>query len=289
MTKSPALPVYTKDFDTDERVMMMDLEEEGAYFRLLRVQWREGSIPSDLKSLAKLLRCHPKTASRVADKVLACFSPHPTLPGRLVNLKTERVREEQQAFLRGRSEAGKKGAKSRWGDGSAIGKAIAEPMREHRPAVAVAVAVAVPEETDSRKAVGDSAGKTVPPPNPLVNRPVLEARFYELARELGTLADLDPSEVAKKATTYKGGSYIRPEPMTDDRLAHSVASMERWARELRGQDEPDLPAARASPKAQQRVDTIKAGVMGGLTDDERGELEQRVHGAVRRLPGSRND
>lgn len=150
MKKAPAMPVYTKDFDTDERVLMMDLAEEGAYFRLLRLQWREGSIPADIPSIARILRVPPAQARRVWVKVGPCFKAHPEQAGRLVNGKTERVREEQAAYLKGKSDAGKKGASSRW---QSHPPAIASPLAEACPSVAVSVPVAVPVPVPEQSSV----------------------------------------------------------------------------------------------------------------------------------------
>jgi len=114
VSKAPALPLYTKDFDTDERVLLMSLEEEGAYNRLIRHQWREGSIPGDLRSLARILRITAGRARKLWSGVLkTCFDRHPS--GRLVNRKVETVREGQRNFHEVRSEAGMRGAEVRWG------------------------------------------------------------------------------------------------------------------------------------------------------------------------------
>jgi hypothetical protein len=159
LKKPPAFPVYTKDFDTDERVQLMDLAEEGAYGRLLRHQWREGSIPQDHKALAKILRVPRAKVSKLWPALAPCFQPHPSSPGRLINGKTERVRAQQEQFLRGRSEAGRRGAAVRYGS------AIAEPaMAEPLPSVSVAVAVPVSVSVPEQSSVVGNGGE--PPPTP---------------------------------------------------------------------------------------------------------------------------
>ena len=54
MKKSPAFQFYPKDFMSDEKQAVMELAEVGAYIRLICVCWEEGSIPRDMKRLAKL-------------------------------------------------------------------------------------------------------------------------------------------------------------------------------------------------------------------------------------------
>jgi len=232
LKKPPAFPVYTKDFDTDERVLLMDLAEEGAYFRLLRLQWREGSIPADHASLAKILRVPVARVDRLWPALSACFQAHPTEPGRLVNGKTERVREQQRQFLSGKSAAGKKGAVARWGDGTAIAKAVTPvPLAPVCPSVSVSVSV--PERMTERAIAPPSrlAPLSPPPdrPNPLVagRRVELEREALHLAAELAQLQDKDPIEVMQHAAHYEGArsSKLNPATMSDDRLANTVMDL----------------------------------------------------------------
>lgn len=232
MKKPPAFPVYTKDFDTDERVLLMDLAEEGAYFRLLRLQWREGSIPADHASLAKILRVPVARVDKLWTALSACFQAHPTEPGRLVNGKTERVREQQRQFLRGKSAAGKKGAAARWGDGTAIAKAaMPEPVATICPSVSVSVSV--PERMTERAIAPTAAMPTravsTDVPNPLVSgrRVELEREALHLAAEVAQLQDKDPIEVMQHAAHYEGArsSKLNPATMSDDRLANTVMDL----------------------------------------------------------------
>ncbi len=113
--KAPAFQVYTKDFDTDEKVMLMTLEQEGAYFRLLRVQWREGSIPQEHALLSVLCRVTAKRFTQsVWPGIAACFTESPE-PGRLANQRMEKERAKQEAYRRERSESGQRGNTKRHG------------------------------------------------------------------------------------------------------------------------------------------------------------------------------
>lgn len=124
----PAFQLYTKDFDTDENVMLMTCEQEGAYFRLLRVHWREGSIPADLDDLAALIRVQPqRLRAAIWPRVSRCFTADGAPDGRLVNPRMARDRASLDAFRGERSATGKRGAKARWSDGSGNGSAMAQP------------------------------------------------------------------------------------------------------------------------------------------------------------------
>jgi hypothetical protein len=99
--KLPFMPFYGVDFYDDEKVRLMDLEEEAVYMRLLWMQWREGSLPQQPAELARLARVEGITA-----RVMACFPP---AHGRRKNPRLERIRVEQSQTRERLSEAGKRG------------------------------------------------------------------------------------------------------------------------------------------------------------------------------------
>ena len=111
----PSYPWYPRDFMADEPVMLMTLEQEGAYRRLLDHQWLHGSIPSDFKQLAVI--CKSVTAAKMKalwTGIAECFVVVPDDDTRLINERLERVREEYVRFHAGRSAAGSKGNEVRW-------------------------------------------------------------------------------------------------------------------------------------------------------------------------------
>lgn len=133
MAKSPAFQFYPKDWQTDEKVMLMTLEQEGAYMRLLGHQWLHESIPADVESLARICRTDDETMGRIWEKVGTCFVE--AEDGRLYNERLERQRQEMADFSERKSEAGKKGAKSRWQKHStANGSATDVPLANDGPA-----------------------------------------------------------------------------------------------------------------------------------------------------------
>lgn len=131
--KSPAFPFYPKDYESDENVKMMTLEQEGVFLRLLCHAWLHESIPGDVPSLAKICRVAPSKMARLWPGVKPCF--HRDDAGRLVNRKLEKIRDGQRRFRQERSESGRKGAARKWsgrmaqpesGDGSAIPERMAD-------------------------------------------------------------------------------------------------------------------------------------------------------------------
>ena len=122
----------------------MTLEAEGAYRRLLDHQWLNGSIPDDIKALARICgKITPARMGKLWPMIAPCFVPleapmdsgqvvrqsgeddysfharelqaeleAPRVIG-LVNRRMERVRSERLAFVSERIESGRKGGRAR--------------------------------------------------------------------------------------------------------------------------------------------------------------------------------
>lgn len=122
----PPLPwfrFFPADFVADENVIVMTLEEVGAYVLLLAYDWREGSIPADPKRIARLLRVDEATAVRLWEGLSPCFGPNGE-PGRLCNGRLAKERADAEALRARRVLGGRKTAAKRWGDSSASSPAI---------------------------------------------------------------------------------------------------------------------------------------------------------------------
>jgi uncharacterized protein YdaU (DUF1376 family) len=134
--KAPHMPFYGREFYADENVLVMTLEQEAAYLRLLWNCWQEGSIPEDAAKLAAI--CKNTSAKRFGKDIWpalhGCFSSTPD--GRLVHRKVETLRDAKNAHSAERALAGKLGAEIRWrgkknqgdDDGSTMAPAIAQPQ-----------------------------------------------------------------------------------------------------------------------------------------------------------------
>jgi len=109
-SKSAAYLWYPRDFTVDEHVVLMDLETEGAYRRLLDHQWLHGSVPSDIAALAKICKnSGKKRMERMWDTIAPCFEADPADQSRLVNRRLERERANVEDFRANRAEAGRRG------------------------------------------------------------------------------------------------------------------------------------------------------------------------------------
>lgn len=106
--------IYAAETLSDERFSGWSVEERGAWFTLLLHAWREGSIPSDLAALARLLHVDAAAMRLLWDAIGDRFVDHPDHPGRLTSPRLEKEREAGQEMLAKKAAAGKAGATSRW-------------------------------------------------------------------------------------------------------------------------------------------------------------------------------
>lgn len=113
-------PFYVTDWMTDEKVIGMTLAEQGAFLKLLCLQWIEGSVSSDVAKLERYLGTASQhslaPASEHVDLVAllqSCFPKHPTLARRLANPRMLQVAEEQRLESEKRRAAGRKGGYSK--------------------------------------------------------------------------------------------------------------------------------------------------------------------------------
>ncbi len=114
MAVLPWFKIYAAETLSDENFQGWTVEERGAWFTLLLVNWREGSIPSDEGAIARLLHVDGNRMRLLWQAIGDRFVEHPDHPGRLTSPRLEKEREEAEALVETRSTAGKKGATSRW-------------------------------------------------------------------------------------------------------------------------------------------------------------------------------
>ena len=84
------MPVYVADWFGSQSIMLMSLEEEGGYFRLLLQAWASGdcTLPDDDQSLSVLSRLGQKWFEGSGDKIRRCFKTRKSAAGpRLFNEK----------------------------------------------------------------------------------------------------------------------------------------------------------------------------------------------------------
>ncbi len=110
MKGTPAFQFYPADYLADENVMLMTLEEEGAYIRAMAFCWREGSIPADEIKLSRLLK---NASLPIVRLVASLFEPMANDGSRLVHPRLNQERTKQEAWLEKSRDAGIKSGKVR--------------------------------------------------------------------------------------------------------------------------------------------------------------------------------
>ena len=116
---SPAFSFYPADFLADEQVSAMTFAERGLYITLLCHAWREGSIPSELSEIARLVREPVHSLKRLWAHVAPCFRARSD--GRLIQPRLEETRQKQIAHREKQAENGKQGGRPRLLGNKAVG------------------------------------------------------------------------------------------------------------------------------------------------------------------------
>ena len=105
-------PLYVKDLMMSRKVAYMTNAEFGIYIKLLCLQWLDGPLPKNMKTLSKISGIIEGEVVEAWKIVSDCFTE---TPEGYVNEFLEEVREEQEMRARNASLAGKAGAEARWG------------------------------------------------------------------------------------------------------------------------------------------------------------------------------
>lgn len=172
---------------SDSRFQSWDVAERGAFWTLLNIQWREGAIPGDLTTLAKLLKLDGGAMRSLWSAIGDRFIPHPDHPGMLANPRMEEEREEAIASINQKKNAGRKGAESRW----------SKAKREHSAAIAApppSNAVPVADDSDQSKVTENKVPHRAP----------------RLVSPFAAGADPHPNTTAVLAALYERGIDASP-------------------------------------------------------------------------------
>lgn len=136
MDKAPAFQFYPSDW-LDVKVLRMSLAAQGAYIRWLCHMWRDSSdqcsIESSTSVLSRLIGVSEAECSSILREIQWPNDPvFEEKDGRFVSKRLQRIKKEQDAFRRAKSEAGKKGAAKTWqGHRQSDGTAIDSPMAKN--------------------------------------------------------------------------------------------------------------------------------------------------------------
>jgi uncharacterized protein YdaU (DUF1376 family) len=115
----PAFLFYVDDFAAGTADMAPN--SIGIYVRCLCHQWGKGFVPNDKAKVARLSGATIAEVETAWPELVEKFVE--IEPGKLINERLESERQKLLAKRESRSEAGKRGAAARWGDGNANGEA----------------------------------------------------------------------------------------------------------------------------------------------------------------------
>lgn len=187
MKDGPAFQLYAADFYMD--TLGWDCDDIGAYFRLLMAEWVNGSLPVDLKQLAKIAQKTPKKFTKNWKIFNKKF--HTNGSGNLINDRLEKEREKQRKYKESQAEAGKRGAKKRWEqDGDPIGDPIGDPNSE---------SMALQSSSSSSSYINKEVGYALPS-----QEEINEASLKKITTDLDKITEeLYQSKIFKEAPAFK--------------------------------------------------------------------------------------
>lgn len=96
----------------DDKVAVMNLEQIGAYTKLLCYCWNNNGLPNDEEELKEMCG-NPQNWDRIWKKVGACFY---VKGGKIFNKRLDKEARKQKKWKKKSSKGGKESAKTRWGN-----------------------------------------------------------------------------------------------------------------------------------------------------------------------------
>lgn len=132
--KLPYFCWFPGDFELDEKVKLMNLEEIGLYAVCLNHAWVNGSLPAEPLEISRAMKVPKAQFLRAWPRVLPCFAKRED--GRYINPRQERERDAANKSLRAKREGGQKTAAMRWGSKS-LSDSLATPRASDSECVSV--------------------------------------------------------------------------------------------------------------------------------------------------------
>lgn len=116
MGKAPAFQLYVDDWLGSTRIALMSPAAVGGYIFLLCHAWSDPDcgLPDNDVKLAILSRLGENWQDE-CDSIMCCFEPHPTVKGKIHNVRLTAVWKERREYIERSSAAGKFANAVRWG------------------------------------------------------------------------------------------------------------------------------------------------------------------------------
>ena len=157
------LPFNVVDWLTSPFVTCLSLAAQGAYMRLLAIQWRDGLIPSDPAKIARLCACSPSEFAPIWEEIEEKFDP---VDGGLANPRLERDRTNTDELRLKRAEASRKGHAVRWGEGNKTMPTACQPHNKTMPTACQPHDKPVPTSSQNDAEKEKEKEKEIPPLSP---------------------------------------------------------------------------------------------------------------------------
>ncbi len=218
----PRMDWYPQDYLSDPKTRGMNLEQHGAYFLLLQLEWIGGPLPISEDKLAAMLGVNKKTFARIWPVVGECFVP--TEDGfSLVNPRLERERAAMLEHRDSARVASKVANEKRWGSPSKdpnrirIGSETAPPSPSPSPSHTHPTLSPGSDRSDSGQhgVCVASPGTDPPTAAPLTAQPLQDASEPDDTSDAGDAALHAAWNAARAAKTPP----LRPQPLTGEHAA----------------------------------------------------------------------
>lgn len=116
------MPLYVGDWDSGTR--HLTCEEDGAYFRLIRFYWKNGTLPDDAEKLSRIVGISLARWKRISPTIAAFFVVG---HGRWTHRRADEEMQRAQTFKARASDRASRAASVRWGkrrDATSIAQAV---------------------------------------------------------------------------------------------------------------------------------------------------------------------
>lgn len=207
MKERAGMPYDVVAFSTDENALLWTLEEEGAFHRLLRHAWVNGSVPDDIAQLASICRCSVELMERMWIKLVKAW-PKKGKTGRRCNPK----QEQERKFLEHKRDVNKENAEKRWSNRNATAMRPHNRSQSERNAPLPIPSPSLPKEANTEN---NSPPPVYPPAEKRVGQDDPAADFFMLQHRelLGTAYVSAPKDFIQLARLRKAnGISTRASP-----------------------------------------------------------------------------
>ena len=133
-SKSPAFQFYPNDFLSDANVIVMSLQERGAYITLICVCWQQGALPNNVDQLARFCGAPVSVFRRLWPAIQKCFRPSSD-GATFTHPRLERERKKQREYRKLQSEKGKASAARRNRGSTVVQPRLDSGSTDGQPAV----------------------------------------------------------------------------------------------------------------------------------------------------------